>query len=48
MDAQAGVETRSEPGRVTGRYDDDYVHRSCRWLYARKVSTPLHGMETVV
>lgn len=39
---------RGQSGRVTGRYDDEYVRRDGRWLYARKVFTPLHGMESIV
>jgi uncharacterized protein (TIGR02246 family) len=42
------VNARGESGRVTGRYDDDYVRRDGDWLYARKVFTPLHGMETII
>ncbi len=35
-------------GRVTGRYDDEYVKRDGRWYFARKVFTPLHGLDAIV
>ncbi|RME64541.1 MAG: nuclear transport factor 2 family protein [Alphaproteobacteria bacterium] len=35
-------------GRVTGRYDDDYVKGDGRWYFARRVFTPLHGMDSIV
>ncbi|MBU3071257.1 nuclear transport factor 2 family protein [Aestuariicella sp. G3-2] len=35
-------------GVVTGMYDDEFVKRGDRWLFARKVFTPLHGMDTIV
>lgn len=39
---------RGVGGRVTGRYDDEYVKRNGRWYYARKTFTPLHGMDAIV
>lgn len=42
------INVKGQEGRVTGRYDDDYVRRDGRWLYARKAFTPLHGMDSIV
>lgn len=39
---------KGQGGRVTGRYDDEYVKRDGRWYFARKTFTPLHGMDSIV
>lgn len=40
--------SRGESGVVTGLYDDEFVKRGNRWLFAKKVFTPLHGMDSIV
>jgi hypothetical protein len=40
--------SKGQSGVVTGLYDDEFVKRGNRWLFARKVFTPLHGMDSIV